>query len=51
MRAKYFTRPDALKDEDLIKNPFKLFVNWFDEARQCNLIEEPNAMCLATATK
>ena len=51
MRAKYLAPRDALKDENLTKNPFKLFREWFESACKCEQIEEPNAMCLATASK
>ncbi|XP_055639828.1 pyridoxine/pyridoxamine 5'-phosphate oxidase-like isoform X2 [Toxorhynchites rutilus septentrionalis] len=34
-----------------VKEPFDLFRRWFDKALQTPEIIEPNAMCLATATK
>ena len=35
-------------EEDLLESPFAQFEKWFREAEKCEL-EEPNAMCLATA--
>ena len=35
-------------EADLLKSPFEQFEKWFREAESCEL-EEPNAMCLATA--
>jgi pyridoxamine 5'-phosphate oxidase len=32
------------------KNPFQQFTAWFNEAKSHDLIEEANAMCLATAS-
>ncbi|XP_025835363.1 pyridoxine-5'-phosphate oxidase-like isoform X2 [Agrilus planipennis] len=33
------------------KDPFVIFDQWFNEAKKCDKIIEPNAMCLATANK
>lgn len=35
-------------ESDLLDSPFEQFEKWFREAEKCDL-EEPNAMCLATA--
>ena len=35
-------------EDDLLHCPFEQFEKWFREAENCEL-EEPNAMCLATA--
>jgi pyridoxamine 5'-phosphate oxidase len=35
-------------ESDLLESPFMQFEKWFREAENCGL-EEPNAMCLATA--
>lgn len=40
---------DHFNKEDLLKCPFKQFEKWFSEAQHCSDLEEPNAMCLATA--
>ena len=41
-----------LDTEDLpVKNPISLFDIWFNEAKHCGKIEEPNAMTLATCTR
>ena len=34
-----------------MNNPFELFADWFEEAKQHQDIKEPTAMALATATK
>lgn len=38
----------SFSESDLLDSPFEQFEKWFREAQQCEL-EEPNAMCLATA--
>lgn len=38
----------SFSEDDLLKCPFAQFEKWFREAQECDL-EEPNAMCLATA--
>lgn len=39
---------DALEASDLAADPFDQFEQWFQQA-EANKIDEPNAMCLATA--
>lgn len=52
MRSSYRTKQDAFLEDDIaIKEPFHQFKIWFDEVRKDPNIIEPNAMCLATATK
>lgn len=46
LRAEYAR--EGLREEDLADNPFTQFEGWFAQARDAGL-EEPNAMCLATA--
>ncbi|MEN8863571.1 MAG: pyridoxal 5'-phosphate synthase, partial [Lentimonas sp.] len=38
----------SFSEDDLIASPFELFEKWFQQALDSQ-IEEPNAMCLATA--
>ena len=38
----------SFSESDLLDSPFEQFEKWFREAQTCDL-EEPNAMCLATA--
>ena len=38
----------SFSESDLLACPFAQFEKWFREAENCD-IEEPNAMCLATA--
>lgn len=38
----------SFSEDDLLASPFEQFEKWFREAQDCDL-EEPNAMCLATA--
>ena len=40
-----------LNEEDLSNDPFDLFKNWFEIARQEKEILEPNAMILATVNE
>lgn len=40
-----------LNEADLSNNPFDLFKDWFDTARQTKEILEPNAMTLATVNE
>jgi pyridoxamine 5'-phosphate oxidase len=47
LRAEYTKH--ALHRADLNADPFTQFENWFRQAEEC-AIEEPNAMCLATAS-
>ncbi|XP_025833713.1 pyridoxine-5'-phosphate oxidase isoform X3 [Agrilus planipennis] len=52
MRHEYNTRINLLLEENLqSKDPFVIFDQWFNEAKKCDKIIEPNAMCLATANK
>lgn len=51
MRCPYLTKYNAIKDDEIEKDPIKFFKNWFDQASQCEQILEANAMCLATCTK
>ncbi len=38
----------SFNESDLVDSPFEQFERWFREAEKCE-VEEPNAMCLATA--
>jgi len=38
----------SFSESDLLESPFEQFEQWFREAEKCAL-QEPNAMCLATA--
>lgn len=38
----------SFSESDLLDSPFEQFEQWFHEAQTCE-VEEPNAMCLATA--
>ena len=38
----------SFSEGDLLKSPFEQFEKWFREAEKCE-VDEPNAMCLATA--
>lgn len=52
MRIPYFNKDQAFTEDQLVsKEPFGQFNNWFERAAQTEGIEEPNAMCLATASK
>ncbi|KAJ3642392.1 hypothetical protein Zmor_025184 [Zophobas morio] len=52
IRTKYNDRTNLFLEEDIeVKEPFHLFEKWFNGVRGHPAIEEPNAMCLATATK
>ncbi|XP_041829914.1 pyridoxine-5'-phosphate oxidase [Melanotaenia boesemani] len=52
MRKKYKGDEDCFEESQLVSlDPIKQFGNWFDEATNCPEIGEPNAMCIATATK
>jgi pyridoxamine 5'-phosphate oxidase len=42
-------RADSLDAAALDRDPFAQFNDWFDAARACDAIAEPNAMTLATA--
>lgn len=52
MRKKYKDDHTVfLEDTIEVKDPINLFHKWFEEVKQCPQIQEPNAMCLATANK
>ena len=52
MRKPYLGETQTFDINDLVsKEPFEQFTNWFEIAKSTPGIEEPNAMCLATATK
>lgn len=51
MRCPYLSKSNVIKEEEIEKDPLKFFNTWFESARQCEQILEPNAMCLATSTK
>lgn len=51
MRKKYREANTPFLEDDIeVKDPIVLFGKWFEAAKQCGDIYEPNAMCLATAT-
>ncbi len=51
MRTPYLHESNTFDVKDLLsKEPFGHFEAWFEEASRSKEIEEPNAMCLATAT-
>ncbi|ODN05535.1 Pyridoxine-5'-phosphate oxidase [Orchesella cincta] len=52
MRKAYMGKEEVFTEEQLVsREPFEQFRNWFDIASKTPGIGEPNAMCLATATK
>jgi len=52
MRKAYKSSEEAFTENKLVaREPFAQFDAWFKLAAQTRGIEEPNAMCLATATK
>lgn len=51
MRKPYLNKPSVLKEDEIRRDPFQMFKEWFDLACNCTQILEPNAMCLATATR
>lgn len=52
MRVPYLAKDKAFTEDQLVsKEPFGQFNHWFEQAAQTEGIKEPNAMCLATATK
>ncbi|XP_014839405.1 PREDICTED: pyridoxine-5'-phosphate oxidase [Poecilia mexicana] len=52
MRKKYRGDEECFEESQLGSlDPIKQFGNWFDEATKCPEIGEPNAMCIATASK
>ncbi|KAF5298171.1 hypothetical protein FQA39_LY02595 [Lamprigera yunnana] len=52
LRKPYQDSSNAFLEKNIkVKDPIKLFHEWFQEAKNNKSIVEPNAMCLATATK
>ncbi|TKS89460.1 Pyridoxine-5'-phosphate oxidase [Collichthys lucidus] len=52
MRKEYRGEEQSFEESQLVSlDPIKQFGNWFDEAAKCPKISEPNAMCIATASK
>lgn len=52
MRKQYHDSHTVFLEENIEKkDPIDLFGKWFKEVRNCPEIQEPNAMCLSTATK
>ncbi|XP_058451907.1 pyridoxine/pyridoxamine 5'-phosphate oxidase-like [Malaya genurostris] len=52
LRIKYKEKKDIFQESSIdVKDPFHLFRKWLDEACNTPEIIEPNAMCLATASK
>lgn len=52
IRNKYKDKTDVFLEENIaIKEPFNLFKIWLNEAYETPEILEPNAMCLATASR
>lgn len=52
LRIKYKEKRDVFSEDSIErKEPMGLFEKWFQEALNTPEILEPNAMCLATATK
>jgi len=52
MRKAYKGINDGFDVGDLVsKNPIEQFTAWFEQAKLCEGIHEPNAMAIATATK
>ncbi|CAL8141867.1 unnamed protein product [Orchesella dallaii] len=52
MRKAYMEKGEVFTESQLVsQEPFEQFRDWFEIASKTPGIEEPNAMCLATATK
>ena len=52
MRIPYKEDEQVLLESQLpTKDPLELFKLWFEEAKTCPTIKEPNAVCLTTATR
>ncbi|KAI4461569.1 pyridoxine-5-phosphate oxidase [Holotrichia oblita] len=52
IRISYNDRSNLLLEENItVKEPFNLFSKWYQDAVNNPSIIEPNAACLATATK
>lgn len=51
-RAPYKEDTDVLLESSLpSKDPVQLFHHWFQDAKACKTILEPNAVCISTATR
>ena len=51
-RQPYKEDQDVLLERDLpTRDPVQLFNVWFQEAKACKGILEPNAVCLSTSTR
>jgi pyridoxamine 5'-phosphate oxidase len=52
LRIKYLEKKEVFREDSIQKkDPICLFKKWLDEAISCEELLEPNAMCLATASK
>jgi len=52
LRVSYRDKKDVLLEDNLeSKNPHQLFSIWFKKALERDDVRQPNAACLATATK
>ncbi len=52
MRTPYKDDTDVLLEDNLpTKDPIELFKIWFEDAKKCPTIKEPNAVCLTTSTR
>lgn len=52
LRVSYRDKDDVLLEDSLeSKNPHELFSIWFKKASERGDVRQPNAACLATATK
>ena len=52
MRKPYNSEEQCLLEENLSSlNPFVLFHEWFEKAKQFSNTKETNAVCLATCSK
>ncbi|XP_028845470.1 pyridoxine-5'-phosphate oxidase [Denticeps clupeoides] len=52
MRKTYRGDEECFEEDHLVSlDPIKQFGDWFDRAAKCPEIGEPNAMCVATATR
>jgi len=50
-RKPYIGIDEQLEFKDFVsKEPFRNFQHWFEQARNCSSVYQPNAMALATAT-
>ena len=51
-RQPYREDQDVLLEQELpTRDPYELFALWFAEAKSCPSIKEPNAVCIATASR